>query len=468
APSGAFELARAWRSHGPDASGRVNGRGYKSLCLACVRSWRLRSLHARIATPLLLRKSRSSSGAKGEGEIDRPRSLLSSSLLETNPAMGASNSHHVLGELKITDGGKNVRVKHVSSSMQGWCEKMEDACAVVPDLDGVTSFFGVYDGHGGAEVALYCATEFHFKLCSNPNYQKDLNNAIRSVFSRIDWLLKQSNDWMESINPSSSRNWIQNIFRVVLANHWPFTKATPYIAPQYMGSTACVAVIRGTRITVANVGDSRCVISSNRKAIELSTDHKAFQRGEIKRIKKAGGRVWMDKIVILGAEMPLLGIRAIDGALATSRVIGDFAFKQNKNLPVAEQMAISDPHLRSMEITDDIEFLVMASHSIWECMTSQDVVNFVHEEFEFGETDLRIICERLVDCSEPSGENATVILLQFKDRTSTAAEGEGSRDQDIASDSESSEEQPLPDAEMVARALAFLKSEKIVEGRKLS
>ncbi|TVU29343.1 hypothetical protein EJB05_20906, partial [Eragrostis curvula] len=192
-----------------------------------------------------------------------------------------------------------------------------------------------------------------------------------------------------------------------------------------MGSTACVAVIRGTRITVANVGDSRCVISSNRKAIELSTDHKAFQRG-------------------------------------------DFAFKQNKNFPVAEQMAISDPHLRSMEITDDIEFLVMASHSIWECMTSQDVVNFVHEEFEFGETDLRIICERLVDCSEPSGENATIILLQFKDRTSTAAEGEGSRDQDIASDSESSEEQPLPDAEMVARALAFLKSEKIVEGRKLS
>ncbi|TVU29344.1 hypothetical protein EJB05_20907, partial [Eragrostis curvula] len=121
---------------------------------------------------------------------------------ETNPAMGASNSHHVLGELKITDGGKNVRVKYASSSMQGWCAKMEDACAVVPDLDGVTSFFGVYDGHGGAEVALYCATEFHFKLCSNPNYQKDLNNEIRSVFSRIDWLLKQSNDWMESINPT--------------------------------------------------------------------------------------------------------------------------------------------------------------------------------------------------------------------------------------------------------------------------
>jgi hypothetical protein len=48
--------------------------------------------------------------------------------------MGASHSQHVRGTLKITDGGENVRVKYATSSMQGWCAKMEDA---VSNLQGL-------------------------------------------------------------------------------------------------------------------------------------------------------------------------------------------------------------------------------------------------------------------------------------------------------------------------------------------
>nr|DAD27472.1 TPA_asm: hypothetical protein HUJ06_028940 [Nelumbo nucifera] len=36
--------------------------------------------------------------------------------------------------------------------MQGWRATMEDAHAAYPDLDGTTSFFGVYDGHGEQDV----------------------------------------------------------------------------------------------------------------------------------------------------------------------------------------------------------------------------------------------------------------------------------------------------------------------------
>ncbi|KAK3154583.1 hypothetical protein QOZ80_2BG0192510 [Eleusine coracana subsp. coracana] len=254
-----------------------------------------------------------------------------------------------------------------------------------------------------------------------------------------------------------------------------------------MGSTACVAVIKGHRITVANVGDSRCVVSKNGKAIELSTDHKAFKRDESRRIIKAGGHIGMDKIVLTGARMPLFGIPRILGVLATSRVIGAFAFKKNKNLPPSEQMAICAPHVESMEITNDIKFLVMASQFM-ERMDSQTVINFVHDELDlFGETDLRVICQRLFNFSAPADINSTAILIQFKDHTSADAEGEGSRDQDIASESseesildaemaasESSEESILDaemaaseyseefilDAEMVARALTFLKAKQ--------
>lgn len=71
--------------------------------------------------------------------------------------------------------------------------------------------------------------------------------------------------------------------------------------------------------------------------------------------------------------------------------------------------------------------------------------------------------------SAGANDNSTAILIQFKDHTSAAsgAEGESSSNQDIASESS---EEPVPDAETVARALAFLKAkqEETAEGSKSS
>lgn len=45
-------------------------------------------------------------------------------------------------------------------------------------------------------------------------------------------------------------------------------------APDYVGSTATVAVVSATHIVVANCGDSRAVLSRGKQAIPLSVDHK--------------------------------------------------------------------------------------------------------------------------------------------------------------------------------------------------
>lgn len=60
------------------------------------------------------------------------------------------------------------------------------------------------------------------------------------------------------------------------------------------GSCAIVTLIVGDMVYVANVGDSRAVLSSQggRQVYPLSLDHKPGDDGEMERIKKAGGEIY--------------------------------------------------------------------------------------------------------------------------------------------------------------------------------
>ncbi len=54
------------------------------------------------------------------------------------------------------------------------------------------------------------------------------------------------------------------------------------------GTTATVAVVDGYHVLVANVGDSRAVLSRDGNALALTDDHKANRPDEIARIVNAG------------------------------------------------------------------------------------------------------------------------------------------------------------------------------------
>jgi protein phosphatase 1G len=59
---------------------------------------------------------------------------------------------------------------------------MEDAI-LYDRLDKEIFIFGVFDGHGGAEVAQFCANHFALKLKENRYYQQsDYGKALSSVF----------------------------------------------------------------------------------------------------------------------------------------------------------------------------------------------------------------------------------------------------------------------------------------------
>ncbi|CAN6245051.1 unnamed protein product [Urochloa humidicola] len=338
--------------------------------------------------------------------------------------MGASNSRDIDTSV-ASEGGGNDRIDYGVAYVQGSIletdeeddpathpnlepnmedidHTMEDAHAVVPNLDDTTSFFGVYDGHGGHEVAMLCAKQFHIQLQINPNYQSDLVIATRSVFSRMDEMLQQSNEWREFIDPTAKGNFLQRVICPIV-NPWYHKRETSYTPPQNTGSSASVVVIRGNQVIIGNVGDSHCVASRNGRAIQLTTDHKPRHQYERARIQRAGGQIDLELYVVKE-----------EGRMTTSRAIGDFVFKQDNSLPAEEQIVICNPAIREMEITNDIEFIVIASRGIWDLMTCQGVVDFVREEYEFVKNP-RVICDRLVRFAQPdTGLDITAILIKFK------------------------------------------------------
>lgn len=74
-----------------------------------------------------------------------------------------------------------------SSSMQGWRISQEDAHNCILNYDEKTSFFAVYDGHGGAEVAQYCSLHLPTFLKKLESYKsKDFEQALKDAFLGFD------------------------------------------------------------------------------------------------------------------------------------------------------------------------------------------------------------------------------------------------------------------------------------------
>lgn len=157
------------------------------------------------------------------------------------------------------------------------------------------------------------------------------------------------------------------------------------------------------------LGDSRCIVCRDGKAVDMSYDHKPEDDLERERVEKAGGQVTSDG--------------RINNGLNLSRAIGDHTYKRNKDLPLAEQMITSLPDVLTLDIdTTKDKFMVLACDGIWNFMSSQEVCDYVTERLEANYAKLSQICEELfLHCLAPNTEgdgtgcdNMTCILVTFQ------------------------------------------------------
>ena len=151
----------------------------------------------------------------------------------------------------------------------------------VNSLSG-TGYFGIYDGHGGRNVAEFLRLHLHV------NIEKELRlKGDRSV-----------------------EECLKSAFLITDAE-----AATT--GEQASGSTAVVCLVRRQDskryVFTANCGDARAVLCHAGVAIRLSLDHKATDPLEKSRIEAAGGFILRKRVM---------------GVLAVARSFGDFILKK--------------------------------------------------------------------------------------------------------------------------------------------
>lgn len=236
---------------------------------------------------------------------------------------------------------ENKQVRVVAFGAMGWRNGMEDAHITNLDLGDGNMLFAVFDGHLGDEVALYVKENFCDVLLKRQAYKdKDYRKALIETFFELDKMIDE--------------------VKVQILKKINF----PGQAETVAGCTATVLLVTPTELICANAGDSRTVLSSKKTAIEMSHDHKPDHAKEKERIEKAGGYVDNGRV---------------NGNLAVSRAIGDLFFKRTENVSQPE-MAVSampDFEVRKRDKQSD-EFIVLACDGIWDCKSSQEFVDIVH------------------------------------------------------------------------------------------
>lgn len=103
---------------------------------------------------------------------------------------------------KESEEGSDAKYSFGVCAMQGWRTDMEDAHIVNLDLDdskkGEVALFGVFDGHGGKEVAKFCAVHIAEALKATEGYKKgDYSDALRQTFLDMDVIMTREEHMAE-------------------------------------------------------------------------------------------------------------------------------------------------------------------------------------------------------------------------------------------------------------------------------
>ena len=270
------------------------------------------------------------------------------------------------------------------------------------------AFFGIFDGHGGREAALFAKVS----IIKSTDQNKDYTFPLFCQEHLMDFIVRQKGFWAEdddSVLKAIHEGYIQTHYAMwkelgmdLFTAHciqiklnsfstekWPKTASG---LPSTAGTTASIAFIRRGKIYVGHVGDSAIVLGTQDEdnpdiwvAEPLTRDHKPESLEESERITQCGGKVvcksGVPRVVWnrpkMGHKGPVRRSTHIDEIpfLAVARSLGDlWSYNSEENVFVVSP----EPDIRVYPV--DISrhrCLVLATDGCWNMLTPQNAISTV-------------------------------------------------------------------------------------------
>ncbi|OIV91577.1 hypothetical protein TanjilG_08989 [Lupinus angustifolius] len=216
--------------------------------------------------------------------------------------------------------------------------------------------FAIYDGHLGDTVPAYLQKHLFSNILKEDEFWTDPSSSIIKAYETTDQAVL-------SHDPDLGRG----------------------------GSTAVTAIlINNQKLWVANVGDSRAVLSKGGVAIQMSIDHEPnTERGFI---ENKGGFV---------SNLPG-DVARVNGQLAVSRAFGDKNLKSHLR---------ADPDVDQDDIDSDTELLILASDGVWKVMANQEAVDIARRIRDPQKAAKQLVDEAL---DRESKDDISCIVVRFK------------------------------------------------------
>ena len=231
------------------------------------------------------------------------------------------------------------------------------------------SYFAIFDGHGGEECSEFLKNNYLNYLVENPNFPFDIKLSMIETFQKVeeDFFKLKCTDKLENSDKS--------------------------------GSCALVAIIFDNKIYIANIGDSRAImsLSGGTKVKQLTADHKPDNIKEFERAIKNGSKIYLDdnddpnrdesKLEFIKDKLELEKMKEIKlnsteekifrvfpSDLAVMRTIGDIKAKR-KEFGGNPGTIINIPEVFTFDINSSDDFIVMGCDGIFDDLSNQEIIN---------------------------------------------------------------------------------------------
>lgn len=265
-----------------------------------------------------------------------------------------NSGYHLNGEFSMAVIQANVVLEDHSQLESGPMSSIESG--------PYGTFVGIYDGHAGPEASRFIRDRLfeNIKKFTTENQEMSadvIKNAYLATEEEFLSLVKKQWD----INPKMAS----------------------------VGSCCLVGIICKGLLYIANAGDSRVVLGRlskaerEVKAVQLSAEHNA----NLESVREELHSLHPDdpQIVVLKHN-----VWRVKGIIQVSRSIGDAYLKRaefNKAPllpkfrlpePFEKPILLAEPSILVQELLPQDEFLIFASDGLWEHLSNQEAVDFVH------------------------------------------------------------------------------------------